>query len=330
MNSTDNILVTGASGLLGNELVLQLLSAGKKVKAVYHKTLLDQINHVNLEKVPCDLLDVIALEEIMENITHVYHCAGLVNFSSRYKNKLYKINVEATANVVNASLSAGVQKFVHVSSVAALDRMSTVKPINEDMQWTKETGGSVYGHSKYLGELEVWRGIAEGLNAVIINPTIILGAGNWNIGSTAIFKKVYDGLKWYTDGSTGFVDVKDVCRAMIVLMESDIQSERFIISAENKQFKEVLFMIADAFNIERPSKKVNNFISAMAWRLEGIRSYISGNEPLITKETANAALAKVSFNNSKFLYKFPDFQYKSLGETIKDTCAILQQKLNND
>ncbi len=326
MNSQKKILVTGAAGLLGKELILQLLSAGEIVKAVYHQTTLNDIDHPQLQKVNVDLLDILALEEIMQDVTHVYHCAGLVNFSSKHKTRLYKINVEATTNVVNTALNAGVKKLLFVSSVAALDRMKTTEPINEGMQWNKETGGSIYGHSKYMGEMEVWRGMAEGLQAVIVNPSIILGPGNWNAGSTAIFKKVYQGLKWFTEGSTGFVDVNDVCRAMILLMESDIHAERFIISAENKQFKEVLCMIADAFKKERPSKKVNKFISSLAWRMESIRSFFTGSEPLITKDTANASLAKVSFDNTKFLKHFPDFRYKPLQETIEKTCATLQQK----
>lgn len=328
MNTQNKVLVTGATGLLGKELILQLLSAGNNVKAVYHQTALNDIDHPQLEKVKCDLLDVMTLEEIMEDITHVYHCAGLVNFSNKHKSRLYKTNVEATANVVNASLNGGVKKLLYVSSVAALDRMRTTAPIHEGMQWTKETGGSTYGHSKYLGELEVWRGIAEGLNAVIINPTIILGPGNWNSGSTAIFKKVYQGLKWYTEGSTGFVDVNDVCRAMILLMESEIQAERFIINAENKPFKDILCMIADAFHKTRPSKKVNPFISEIAWRMEALRSFVIGAEPLITKDTAKAALAKVSFDNSKLLKHFPDFCYTPIIETIDKSCKILQQQNN--
>ncbi len=326
MNTQNKILVTGAAGLLGKELVLQLLSAGNHVRAVYHQTLLNDIEHPQLEKVKGDLLDVMNVEEMMQDITQVYHCAGMVNFSSKHKTRLYKINVEATANVVNTALNAGVKKLLFVSSVAALDRMKTTESINEGMQWNKDTGGSMYGHSKYLGELEVWRGIAEGLNAVIVNPTIILGAGNWNTGSTAIFKKVYQGLKWFTEGSTGFVDVKDVCKAMILLMESDIQAERFIISAENKSFKDVLYLIADGFKKERPSKKVNSFISTLAWRMETIRCFFTGSEPLITKDTANASLAKVSFDNTKFLKQFPNFSYKPLEETIEKTCILLQQK----
>ena len=324
MSLQNKILVTGSAGLVGKELVSQLLQQGNSVIALYHQTPLD-INHVNLQKVQCDLLDVVTLEEAMKDIDYVYHCAGLVNFTSDNKKKLYKINVEATANVINASLHSGVKKLVHVSSVAALGRMRENVSIDENMQWTVETGGSVYGYTKYLGELEVWRGIAEGLNAVIVNPSIILGAGNWNDGSTAIFKKVLNGLNWYTEGITGFVDVRDVCKAMILLMKSDIESNRFILNAENSSFKEVLFQIADCFKINRPAKKANSKLSEIVWRLESIRCFFTRKEPLITKETAQAALAKVNFDNSKFINLFPDFKYYTLKETIENTCQILKK-----
>jgi nucleoside-diphosphate-sugar epimerase len=197
------------------------------------------------------------------------------------------------------------------------------------MQWTEETSNSRYGQSKYLGEMQVWRAIAEGLNAVIVNPTIILGAGNWNDGSSKIFKSVYNGYPWYTDGTSGFVDVKDVAGIMIMLMESEISAERFIISAENKSYHEICNLIADAFNRKRPSKKASRFLASVVWRWEAIKSKFSGTLPLITKETATTALAKVQFDNSKLKKYFPSFEYTNLDQTIKTTCTALQQKLNN-
>jgi nucleoside-diphosphate-sugar epimerase len=200
------------------------------------------------------------------------------------------------------------------------------KMIHENMNWTKETGGSIYGHTKYLGELEVWRGIAEGLNAVIVNPSIVLGYSNWNNGSTAIFNKVYHQLKWYTEGVTGFVYVRDVCKAMVLLMNEPISSERFIINAENMSFKEVVFSIADSFGVKRPAFKATKFLSGIAWRLEAFKSYFTGKEPLITKETAQSALATVHFDNSKLLKHFPAFQYQDVRETIRITCEKFKKE----
>jgi dihydroflavonol-4-reductase len=320
------VLVTGASGLVGQELISQLRHLPYNIKAIYHKTEPEQINASNITYIKCDLLDVVKLEEIMEGVSFVYHCAGLVKFTSSNKSLLYKINVEATANIVNAALDARVKKIVHVSSVAALGRMNQKEPITENTKWTKEGGGSVYGHTKFLGELEIWRGIAEGLNAVVVNPSIILGAGNWNDGSTAIFKRVYEGLNWYTEGTAGFVDVRDVCKAMILLMQAEVSAERYIISGENCTFRKVFDTIADEFNVKRPAKKVTALLSEIVWRAEKIRCLFTRKEPLITKETAASALAKVTFDNSKLLKQFPDFQYMPISASIKYHSAELLRR----
>lgn len=323
------VLVTGGAGLLGKELIAQLLAQGKQVRAIYNKTRLPEFHIDGLEQLQCNILDVIGLEEAMKGIEQVYHCAAIVTFNPKRKRELYKINIEGTANVVNAALDAGVKKMVHVSSVAALGRIRENMPINETMNWTEETSNSRYGQSKYLAELEVWRGIGEGLDAVMVNPVVILGTGDWGAGSSRIFKSVYEEFPWYTDGITGFVDVRDVAKAMILLMESKIIAERFILSAEDRSFGDVFNLIAKAFGKKAPHKRVTPFLAKMVWRLEKIKSFFTRKEPMITKETATTALAKVHFNNSKFLKYFPGFTYHTIEETIADTCAGLQQKLNS-
>ncbi len=322
------ILVTGGAGLVGSELIKQLLGQGKTVKAIYNKSPLRFANASTLVSVPCDILDVYALENAMQDVTEVYHCAAIVSFAPKDEHALYKINVEGTANVVNACLNAAVRKLVYVSSVAALGRIRVGEMINETMQWTPETSNSKYGHSKYLAEIEVWRGVAEGLNAVVVNPVIILGAGNWNEGSTKLFKSVYEGFPWFTTGTSGFVCVQDVANAMIQLMSSDISAEKFIISAENSSYQSILNMIARGFNKNPPSKKVTPFLAAITWRLEAIKSIFTGASPLITKETAATSLAEVKFDNSKLLKFLPTFRYTSLEETISGTCRALLQKNN--
>jgi dihydroflavonol-4-reductase len=322
------ILVTGGAGLLGTALIEELLAKGKKIKAIYNKTALADFGDSNLIAVQADILDVIALEEVMEGVTEIYHCAGLVSFLPLDEAKLYKINVEGTANIVNAALSAGVKKLVHVSSVAALGRIRENEVITEKMQWSPATSNSKYGHSKYLGEMEIWRGVAEGLNAVVVNPVIILGPADWNDSSTKIFKSAYEEFARYTDGTTGFVDARDVAAAMIALMESDISSERFILSAENVTYQSVFNMMAKAFNKKPPHKKVTPFIAKIVWRMEALKSFFTGAQPLITKETASTALAKVNFDNSKLLKFLADFKYHTLEETINHTCKALQQKIN--
>lgn len=323
------VLVTGGAGLLGKELIRQLLLQGKKVRAIYNKTPLPDFHSPDLELLQCNVLDVVGLEEAMQGIEQVYHCAAIVSFNPREKRRMFRVNIEGTANVVNAALDAGVKKMLQVSSVAALGRIRENEPVNETMNWTEETSNSNYGQSKYLSEMEVWRGIGEGLNAVIVNPVIILGAGDWNSGSSKIFQSVYNEFPWYTEGVTGYVDVRDLANAMIQLMDSDISAERFIISAGNRTYRDVFNLIAKAFGKRQPYKQVTPLMARIVWRIEKIKSRFTGKEPLVTKETAATALAKVNFDNSKLKKFLPGFSYRSIEETITDTCARFQQKLNN-
>jgi dihydroflavonol-4-reductase len=319
------ILVTGGAGLLGQTLINQLLLSDNKIIAIYNQTPIN-ITHQNLILKQVDLLDVVALENVMQEVTKVYHCAAIVSFSPGDKENLYKINVEGTANIVNACLDTNVTKLVHVSSVAALGRIRQNATIDESMQWTHQTSNSVYGESKYKGEMEVWRGIAEGLTAVIVNPSIILGEANWDSSSTAIFKNIYNEFGWYSTGSTGWVDVQDVAKAMIALMESNIINEKFIVSGHNLTYQTVFNLIANAFGKKLPNKKVTPTLAAIVWRLEKIKSWFTGKKPLITKETAATALTNVSYDSTKLLKAIPQFGYTPIENTITRICKKLQNK----
>ena len=323
------ILVTGGAGLLGKELITQLLLQGKQVRAIYNSTTLADFRNANLRQIQCNILDVVGLEEAMTGVEYVYHCAAIVSFNPKRRQEMFKINIEGTANVVNAALDAGIKKMVYVSSVAALGRIRKNELINETMNWTEETSNSAYGQSKYFAEMQVWRGIAEGLDAVMVNPVIILGAGDWNSGSSQLFKTAYDEFPWYTDGSTGFVDVCDVVKAMIELMNSNISAERFIISAENRRYADVFNLMAKAFGKKPPHKKVTPLLAKIVWRLEAIKSFFTGKDPLLTKETAATAMTKANFDNSKLKKFLPDFNYRKIEDSIADTCKVLQQNINS-
>ncbi len=318
------ILVTGGAGLVGKSLIRQLRAAGNPVRAIFNHTPIAAMH--NLETMHCNILDVAGLEEAMQDVTEVYHCAAKVSFNPKAKKELFKVNIEGTANIVNAAIDAGVRKFVHVSSVAALGRIRNGQVVTEKMNWTEETSNSVYGQSKYLGEMEVWRGIAEGLQAVVVNPSIILGPGDWESGSSKIFKSVYDEFPWYTDGTTGFVDVDDVARAMIMLMQSSINAERFILSAENRKYSDVFRQIAASFGKKAPHKKVTPVIAAIVWRWEALKSRFTGKEPLVTRETAQTAMANVQFDNTKLLTQLPGFAYTPLNDSISNICKDFEKE----
>jgi dihydroflavonol-4-reductase len=310
------IFVTGASGLVGSHLIQSLLSKGKKVRALYRQAVPVFAGAEQCDWVKGDILDPIGLNEALEGVDYVYHCAAIVSFAPGAAAKMLHSNVEGTANVVNACLTQKVKKLIFVSSVAALGRIRETEAIDESMHWTPETSNSVYGQSKYLAELEVWRAMEEGLPMAIVNPVIILGAGDWNNGSSGIFKSAYNEFPWYTSGMSGFVDVLDVVDAMQLLMESDITGQRYVLSADNLAYRSLFNSIATAFNKRLPTKKVTPLLAGIVWRLEAIKGFFTRKAPLLTKETAATAQATVRFNNQKFLTAFPNFQYRKLEDTI--------------
>lgn len=308
---------------MGSYLIRDLVDQNEQVVAIYRSQVPQHFSEEVIQKVEWvkgDIFDPVLLGEVMAQCDRVYHCAGLVSFNPSKAGELLKVNGEGTANVVNAAIASGIKKMVHVSSVAALGRKRNNETVTENVKWDDNANPSVYGKSKYLGELEVWRGIAEGLDAVIVNPVIIFGVGDWRHGSSATFRNAYNSFPWYTEGVSGFVDAADVSRAMIMLMNSQVTGERFILSAENKTYRSVFTTMADAFGKRPPFRKVSPLLAALVWRIERLKSYFTGEDPLLTKETAETAQQVVYFDNSKLLKAFPDFSYRPIDETIKSCC----------
>jgi nucleoside-diphosphate-sugar epimerase len=327
------IFITGASGLLGASLIETLFAAhdgasNLQVRALYRKQIPAIPYADKIDWIEGDVLDVVVLEKALEGVEQVYHCAAIVSFHPKLKQKMHATNIDGTANVVNACIDAGIKKLLFVSSVAALGRIREDGPINETMNWSEETSNSEYGKTKYLAEMEVWRGIGEGLDAVIVNPVIILGNGSWHTGSTSIFKSVYNRFPWYTGGASGFVDVKDVSNAMTALMNSNITAQRFIISGHNSPYRTIFNLIADAFKVPRPHKRVTPLLAAIVWRIEALKTFFTGSSPLLTKETTLTAQAVVNFDNTKLLKALPDFSYTPLEETIHRVAGELKEKYN--
>ncbi len=270
------------------------------------------------EWIACDLLDIFAVEEAMQGITDIYHCAGIVSFDPRKHDAMLHFNPESTANIVNQALQQDIRKMVHVSSVAALGRPgSGEKEITEDEEWVESKYNSAYGTSKYLAETEVWRGIGEGLNAVIVNPGIILGETTGHDLSAQLMKMVYKEFPFYSSGVSSFVDADDVVKIMVMLIGSDIESERFIISGGNYSFREIFNLMAAALN-KKPSPlcSATPFMTSLAWRLSKLQSIFFGKKTLVTKETASNANALSYYNNTRLLKAFPDFTYAPIGQTI--------------
>ena len=318
------VLVTGGTGFIGAYIIKELIEKGYPVRAIRRSNKLpffispDILNKV--EWVTGDVLDVISLNEAMGGVDYVIHSAASVSFTKKERAQMYNTNVDGTANVVNLALEHGIKKLVHISSISALGRTTAGEQVNEEKKWVASKLNSHYGISKNKSEMEVWRAMGEGLDAVIINPSTVLGFGYWHDSSCAIFKNVYNGIKWYTKGINGFVAVEDVAEIVVLLMETNITEERFIISHENWEFKKLFDMIADGFGKSHPSWEATSFLSSIAWRFEKIRSVIKGDKPLITKETARIALSKTYWQNDKILKALPGFSFTSLEQCITNAC----------
>lgn len=267
-----------------------------------------------------DILDVVSLEEAMEGIDTIIHSAAIVSFVRKDRKQMYQVNVEGTANVVNIALEKKVRRLVHISSVAALGRTVGGGHVTEEKKWEESKANTHYGSSKYKAELHVWRGMAEGLSAVILNPSTILGYGDWHSGSCAIFRNVYEEFKWYSPGINGFVDVEDVARVTILLMESDITEQRFTVNAESWEFKRLMDTMAENFGKKKPARQTTPLLMSLAWRVEHFKSMFTGNRPLLTKESARVAHSKTYFDNDKILRTLPGFSFIPLEESIRNAC----------
>jgi len=314
------VLVTGASGFLGRQLVRYLSAQGAIVRALYHKhpPTGDITSLQGIEWLKCDLLDIFDVEEALTGTTDIYHCAAIVSFNPRLRDEMLHFNPESTANVVNQALVQGIRKMVYVSSVAALGRPGDAKKeITEEEEWGESEYNSAYGLSKYLAEMEVWRGIGEGLNAVIVNPGIILGAGNGHDLSAQLMKVVYKEFPFYTKGVNSWVGADDVVKAMVMLMVSDVAAERFIVSAGNFSYREIFTLMANALNKKPPRYYANPLITGLAWRLSSLMNSLLGTNALITKETAGNANSFSFYNNRKLADAFPGFSYIPIGLSIE-------------
>jgi dihydroflavonol-4-reductase len=326
------VLVTGGTGLLGSHLLFKLASIGTKVKALYRNS--ERIENVkkifnyyspesseqyfkNIIWVEGDILDIASLEDAMQDCQFVYHCAGMVSFHRKDYFQLMKINREGTANVVNVALSQGVKKLCHVSSTAAIGGEAGTL-LNETTPWKQNPTTSGYSISKYSAEKEVWRGVEEGLDAVIVNPSVIFGAGFWEESSLTIFRTVNKGLKYYTPGKNAFVDARDVAEIMVKLMNSSIKNERFLCIAKNVHFKLLIELIAKQLGKPRPHKAAPEWAMGIICKLAWVMSKFRGEKPTITSESARTAFKSMEYDNSKVCNAL-SFNFRPLEETIQNT-----------
>ncbi|MAO72235.1 MAG: hypothetical protein CMD02_07015 [Flavobacteriales bacterium] len=326
------IFVTGGTGLVGSHILLKLSQGNIPFKALKrNNSSLDVCKDIfiyyesehlfkSIIWETGDVNDIPSLENAMKDCDKIIHAAAMVSFHKEDAELMNKINVEGTKNIMNVAISIGIKKVSYISSISALGRNNIEKEIiDEECFFKISKKENNYSLSKYFSEQEVWRASQEGVDVVISNPSIILGPGDWNKGSSQIFQKIYNGLKFYTTGSTGYVDVVDVANCAILLLQSDIKNERFIINGENLKYRDVFNWIADGFGKKRASIKVTPFLKEIAWRTEYILSIIIGKKALITKESAESAMKNSRYSTKK-IEKAIHYQFTPIKDSILKYC----------
>ncbi len=330
------ILVTGSTGLLGSHVVVELLHKGYEVRAMFRDDARKAVVYRLLEfyypsekenllqKLQWfrgDVLDLTDVEDSLAGISKVVHCAAFVSFHRRDFNALFRINRRGTANMVNFALDSDVNQFIHVSSTAAVgsDSQFTDGLKRETNIWNPNDEVSGYSLSKFSAEKDVWRAHEEGLPVSIVNPSVMFGPGSWEESSLKIFRTLHKGLKYYTKGSNAFVDVRDVTKLILELIETEKTGERYLVTGSNLTFKELFDRICKQLHVKAPSKLAGPFLVGLAWRLSGILGRIQGKRPTITKESARSSQNNSKFSNEKLLRDFPDFKFTELEDTIEIT-----------
>jgi nucleoside-diphosphate-sugar epimerase len=331
------ILVTGATGFIGAHLVCFLAQKQLSVRALYRdEKKFDRVKKVfsyygsahlfdSIEWVKADINDVVALEAAFSNVNTVYHAAAVVSFDSNRFDFMKKVNIEGTANMVNLSVKHGVDKFCHVSTVAALG--DSTSPVDEETHWNAEEDNHVYGITKYGAEMEVWRGTQEGLKVVVVNPSIVLGAGFWASGSGKLFTNVAKGLSFYPPGSMGFVDVEDVVKIMIALMEREVRNERFVISAENRSFKSVLDAIAEKLHRKPPKYKAGKRLLQVLRILDIIKHTFTGKPRSLFKPSISSAVKQHAYSSDK-VQQTLSYRFKPIDKTLETICLRFEGEGN--
>ena len=322
------ILVTGANGLLGSYICRKLLAENIPFLALKrphsHLGLLDDVKD-HIKWVVADLQDIEALEGQIEKVDTVIHSASLISFHHEDHAHMSTVNVLGTRNIVNLCLRLKIPRFIYISSVAALGKPKNIYEIDEDTEWQPSGLNSAYGESKYYAELEVWRGQAEGLKTTVINPSIILGPGDWQKSSAQIFKYVWDEKLVYTTGKINYVDVRDVADIVTDLYKGGSYGERFIVNAGNASYKDVFGIIAKYFNKKPPRIKAASWMIRPAIALAKIASLLKGGKPLLTWESVRLSQTNFYFKNDKIVNHLA-FKFRSLDDTIQWCCNELKLK----
>jgi nucleoside-diphosphate-sugar epimerase len=321
------VFVTGATGILGRVIILELLKRGKKVRGAKRPTSnLNEVKHSyqfytensddffnKIEWVDVDFDDINSLEDALKDVDEVYHCAAKVSFHPQDEKEMYHTNIKGTERLLFACEGSGVTKFLHVSSVAVLDGFNEKGELDEDSDFNPKIDHPAYAISKHLSEMEVWRASAEGLNTIIINPAIIIGSGNWTQSSGELFS-TFEKNNFTFSGGSSYVDVRDVAKISIELMEKNIFGERFILVSENKRYAEAGNYIREKLGLK--NARILSQAELNAGRIANILfGWLIPKLKMVTKSNIESITTFNTISNQKIKEKL-NYQFTPVKDSI--------------
>ncbi|MGA1666457.1 MAG: NAD-dependent epimerase/dehydratase family protein [Bacteroidia bacterium] len=332
-------VVTGATGLVGETLLTALwefyqgqsVPKQPKLRASYRKAsrigcqgvLPSQLKPSNNPECPvdwqaCNLQAWNDLNDLIEGAEMVFHCAALVSYDPRDASLLFENNSRLTGRLVDACLRSGVRRLIYISSIAALGPSRNGEIIHENTPWDDKGASSVYGRSKFAAELEVWRGQEEGLEVIVVNPSVILGPGSCEEGSNQMFRQVDQGLLFYPPGSLGVVDVRDVARACIALNQNHTLGRRFLLNGANLSFKELFGEIARTMGKRSPVFSPPYLLARLGAFIQQLIKQWTGGRNYLSSETVKAAYTRKHYDGSAITRALPGFVYTPWHQTVRD------------
>lgn len=334
------ILVTGGTGLVGSHLLFELTKQGQEIRAIRREnssvefvlkvfslySTKPEVQFALIKWVNADLLDYSSLLEATKGITTVFHTGAVVSLGAGGESAIIETNVTGTANLLEASLTNDVKNFCHVSSIAALGEPNEQGVVDESCSWSKRKGINAYAKSKFLGEMEVWRASEQGIRVIIVNPSVILGPGRWSSGSGQFFSRVAKGMPFYTDGVTGYVDVRDVAKAMVLLVNNkSIVNQRYILNSGNVSFRELFSMISDSLGVKPPRIRINRRTANLLWPVIRLVTLLAGLGTAVSKSTFKSAFTKTFYSSQKIIREL-HFAFIPVAESINFAGSIYKQK----
>ncbi len=325
-----NIFLTGATGFIGSYVVKRLLEAGHTIRATKRKeSRMGLVNDITdkIEWIDADILDMRSIEESLENIDTIVHCAAVVSMDPRDRTLMKRVNIEGTSALVDAALEKKINHFVHISSIAALGKTRDKSLINEDTPWEESPDNTDYAISKHLAEREVWRGQAEGLNVTVLNPSVVLGGGYLEEGTNGFFARAINGNRFYPIGETGFVDVRDVAYFVEKTIALKPFGKRYILSSENVTYQNLMESIAIALDKKPPTVSIGKMMSRFIWRGDILKSWLLRTKRQVSKQTMIAAARVQGYDNMKSIETF-SHEYIPMKRTIEETAIGYERAIS--